>query len=95
MHKKLIIMKFKSTLEIIDMKYIVWKFNGITVEIIGWRGVLDTTLCDKVCRWLATDLLFFPGTPFSSTNKTNRHDVTEILLNVALNTIYQPKPNQT
>ena len=47
MHKKLIIMKFKSTLEIIDMKYIVWKFNGITVDIIGWRGVLDTTLCDQ------------------------------------------------
>ena len=30
---------------------------------------------------------FSPGTPVSSTNKTDRHDVTEILLNVALNTI--------
>jgi hypothetical protein len=28
----------------------------------------------------------------SSTNKTDRHDITEILLKVALNTI---KPNQT
>jgi hypothetical protein len=27
-----------------------------------------------------------PGTPVSSTNKTDRHDMTEILLNVALNT---------
>ena len=26
----------------------------------------------------------------SSTNKTDRHDITEILLKVALNTIYQP-----
>jgi len=28
---------------------------------------------------------FFPGTPVSSTNKTDRHDITEILLKVALN----------
>jgi hypothetical protein len=27
------------------------------------------------------------GTPFSSTNKTDRHDIAEILLKVALNTI--------
>jgi hypothetical protein len=39
------------------------------------------TLCDKVCRW------FSPGTPIS-TNKTDQHDITEILLKVALNTIY-------
>jgi hypothetical protein len=31
----------------------------------------------------------FPGTPVSSTNKTDRHDITEILLKVALNTIKQ------
>ena len=30
---------------------------------------------------------FFPGTPVSSTNKTDRHEITEILLKVALNTI--------
>ena len=30
---------------------------------------------------------FFPGTPVSSTNKTDRHDITEILLKVTLNTI--------
>ena len=29
----------------------------------------------------------FSGTPVSSTNKTDRHDITEILLKVALNTI--------
>ena len=28
-----------------------------------------------------------PGTPVSSTNKTDHHDITEILLKVALNTI--------
>ena len=32
-------------------------------------GVLDTTLCDKVCQW------FSPGTPVFSTNKTDRYSV--------------------
>ena len=40
-----------------------------------WRGVLDTTLCDKVCQCLATCLWFSPGTPISSTNKTDHHDI--------------------
>jgi len=61
-------------------------------EARSWRGVLDTTLCDKVCQWLATGHWFSPGTPVSSSNKTDRHDITEILLKVALNTI---KLNQT
>jgi len=30
---------------------------------------------------------FSPDTPISSTNKTDHHDITEILLKVALNTI--------
>ena len=59
------------------------------VRISLRRGVLDTTLCDKVCQWLATGRWFSPGTPVSSTNKTDRHDITEILLKVALNTIKQ------
>ena len=50
-------------------------------------GFLYTTLCDKVCQWLTTDLWFSQGTSISSTDKTDRHDITEILLNVALNTI--------
>jgi hypothetical protein len=32
---------------------------------------------------------FSPGTPVSSTNKTNCHDIAEILLKVALNAINQ------
>jgi hypothetical protein len=30
---------------------------------------------------------FYPGTPVSFINKTDRHDITEILLKVALKTI--------
>ena len=50
-----------------------------------------TTSCDTVCQWLVTDRWFSPGTPVSSTNKTDRHDITEILFKVALNTRKQPK----
>ena len=51
------------------------------------QGVLDTTYSDKVCQRLATGQWFFPGTLVSSTNKTDCHNITEILLKVALNTI--------
>ena len=51
----------------------------------SWRGVLDTTLFDKVCSWLATGLWFSLCTPISSTNKTDCHDIIEMLLRVALN----------
>jgi hypothetical protein len=37
---------------------------------------------------------FSLGTPASSTTKTGRHDIAEILLKVALNTINQIKSNQ-
>jgi hypothetical protein len=49
-------------------------------------GARCTTLCEKVCQWLAAGRLFSPGTPASCTNKTDRHDIAEILLKVALNT---------
>ena len=42
---------------------------------------------DKVCHWLPTGRWFSPSTTVSSTNETDRHDITEILLKVALNTI--------
>ena len=56
----------------------------------SWWGVLDATLCGKVCQWLATGWWFSPGTHVSSTNKTDHNDIAEILLKVVLNTI---KPN--
>ena len=73
----------------------VFKFHiiiSISVSFLplclrSWRDVLNTTLCDKVCQLLATDQWFSAGTLVSFTNKTDRHDITEIVLNVALNTI--------
>jgi hypothetical protein len=43
---------------------------------------------DKVYQLLAHGRWFSPGTPASSTTNTN-HDIAEILLKVALNTINQ------
>ena len=46
----------------------------------------------SVCQWLETGRWFSLGTPVSSTIKTDRHDINEILFKVALNTINQTKP---
>ena len=42
------------------------------------------TASDKVYQLLAHGRWFSPGTPASSTTKTGRHDIAEILLKVAL-----------
>ena len=52
------------------------------------RDVLDTILGDKVGQCFATGRWFSLGTPISSTNKTDHHDITEILLKLALITIH-------
>jgi hypothetical protein len=43
---------------------------------------------------LAHGRWFSPDTPAFSTTKTGRHDIAEILLQVAVNTINQIKSNQ-
>jgi hypothetical protein len=43
-----------------------------------------TAASDKVYQLLAHGRWFSPGTPASSTTKTGRHDIAEILLKVAL-----------
>jgi hypothetical protein len=49
---------------------------------------------DKVYQLLAHGRWFSLGTPASFTTETGRHDIAEILLKVALNTINQIKSNQ-
>ena len=53
-------------------------------ESRSWRHVLDITLYDTVCQCPETGRWF---SPVSSTNKIDRHDITEILLKVVFNTI--------
>ena len=50
-------------------------------------GALDSQAAsDNVYQLLAHGWWFSPGTPASSTTKTGRHDIAEILLKVALST---------
>ena len=53
--------------------------SPLTLWVRIWIRARCTTLYDKVCQWLVTGRWFSPGPPVSSTNKTDRHDITEIL----------------
>jgi hypothetical protein len=73
---------------------IVNVFNSLIYNLKGtWVCArLCTRLAaasDKVYQLLAHGRWFFPGTPASSATKTGRHDITEILLKVALSTTNQ------
>jgi len=69
-----------------------YRCNRYLSQLMLWFRLPLRARCailgDKVCQWLAAGRWF---SPVSSTNKTDRHDITEILLKVALNT---KKPNQ-
>jgi hypothetical protein len=52
--------------------------------------VYNITICDKVCQWFVAGLWFCQGTPVSSTNKTDRHNINEIFLKMALKHHNQP-----
>jgi hypothetical protein len=58
----------------------------------GWTRL--ATANDKVNQLLVHGRWFSPGTPASSTTKTGRHEIAEILLKVALNTKNQIKSKQ-
>ena len=49
---------------------------------------------EKVYQLFSYGRWFSPGTPASSTTKTGRHDIAEILMKVALKRINQIKSNQ-
>jgi hypothetical protein len=57
----------------------VYPHYSCEFEFRSWCGVPLTTLCHKVCSDLWQVNGFSPGTPVSSTNKTDRHDITEIV----------------
>jgi hypothetical protein len=49
-----------------------------------WRGVLDTTLCNKICRWLEAGRWIFQDISVFSINKTECHDITCVQLGQTL-----------
>ena len=75
-----------------------WNQLPVVVNFVDISGIVDhhyfqlsfhntTEVCIPYYQWLAGGRWF---SPVSSTNKTDHHDITEILLKVALNTITQP-----
>jgi hypothetical protein len=70
------VVEFTNTCAIVAYHHLSCEF-----EPHSWRGVLDKTLCDKVCQLLATGQWISLGTPISTTKV-----VTEIYLKVVLNT---------
>jgi hypothetical protein len=79
--KSTFIETFGKFLKSISWVYGSWIYNYLCNQCLSqltlWvriplrRSVLDTTLCDKVCQWLATGRWFSPCTPVSSTKKTD------------------------
>ena len=51
--------------------------SAITTDVVirSWRGVLVTTLCDKVCQWLATGHAIYLKINSSSDKRLERHYV--------------------
>ena len=48
---------------------------------------ITTDVVDRISQWLSTGRWFYSGSLVSSTNKTDHHDITEILFKVTLSTI--------
>jgi hypothetical protein len=76
--------------ETTDSPQVIDKLYYIKLYISPWTEfelttsvVIGTDL--SVCQWLSTDRWFSPGTMLSSTNKTARNYITEILLKVCHN----------
>ena len=68
--------------------------NTAWVRKIQKRCTRLASASDKAYQLLAHGRWFSPGTPASTSTKTGRHGIAEILLKLALNTINQIKLNQ-
>ena len=75
---------FTTTVQSVPITTKVVSSNPVQGEVHSIQHYVTKFVSDLTCRWIS------PGTPVFITNKTNRHDITEILLKVALSTINQP-----
>jgi hypothetical protein len=67
---------------------------GFMYKIYKIRCTRLATASDKGYQLLAHSRWFYPGTPASSTTKTGRHDIAEILLKVAFKKHLKSSQNQ-
>ena len=58
----------------------------IIINVVSSKLAHGEVYSIQVCHWFAAGLSFSSGTLVSSINKTDRHNIAEILLKVALNT---------
>jgi hypothetical protein len=68
-----------------DIYVLLYDIYVLLYDIYVQKTQLAAT-SDKVYQLLAHGRWFSPGNPASSTTKTGRHDIAEILLKVGLNT---------
>ena len=81
---------FKKCNTRVNLKSWWFTSNGIRCEFESCSGEVNSiqhNVIKFVSQLLTTVLWISPGTPVSSTDKTDRHDITDILLKVVLNTI--------
>jgi hypothetical protein len=71
-----------NNIPVISLQSVVIKFVGDRLVVFSIQHYVIKFVSDL--REVGS---FYPSTPVSSTKKTDRHDITEILLKVALNTI--------
>jgi hypothetical protein len=69
--------------------FYLWRKPEYQRKTTDLSQVTDKLSHIVLCQWLATGRWFSSGTPVFSTNKIS-HDIAEILLKVALNTITSP-----
>ena len=69
--------------------------RGLSPDFVSYKKECTrlATASDQVYQMLAHGRWLSPGNPASSATKTGRHDIADILLKVALNTINQIKSN--
>ena len=82
------VLKFTST-------YVIGAYHHWFCGFDPRSGLGVQQSCDEVCQWLAAGEWFSLGLPVSSNNKTDCHNITEILFKVALNTIKQTNKQTT
>ena len=58
----------------------------VSIYIYKNQYLSPTRMSSYITMKVALYIIYSLGTPVSSTNKTDRHDVTELLMKVALNT---------
>ena len=77
----------KNNKQTIIVYHIPYKYSSNPVHDVVY------SIHNYVIKFVSVSIL--SGTPVSSTNKTDHHDVTVLLLKVVLNTINQTNLNQT